>query len=288
MLKKKDELAGNVTIGADPEFAFLDEEARLVIPSRAMKALKTPVSFEPIGIDGSGRVAELRPKESKSVTEVVGNLKKLLQDGINLRPYLSELFFKAGSYTVSEATGGHVHIGFPSQLRESSKFLEYCEKLRDCFSSTIGIISLFLENEKEAIFRRNGSGYGHFYGDGSWREQPWGMEWRPLGSWLTSPEVAEGILAGVKLVANACAPKSEFLEAGVSLVRPSEAIISGCCRAELTPYLKNGLEYLVSLPGWDSAKSSIVPLLTRIKDEKDWGSEENMVETWNLEIPSSV
>lgn len=277
-----------ITLGADPEFAFLDEEARLVVYPKAVRTVRNYSGPEYIGVDGAGRVAELRPDPSESSTKVVSNLKTLLQKGLEVRPYLTELFWKAGGYAVTEPLGGHIHIGHSDDIRGTVKYRSYCGKLGKILSSTVGIISLFLENQKEAIFRRNSSGYGRFYGEDSVRDQPWGMEWRSLSSWLTSPEVAQGMLSGTKLIALACQPDSKELEAGLKLKAPGEDLVSSCNSADLIPYLKNALEFLTSLPKWGECKHKIVPLLRLIKEGKDWGSEVNMIEAWNLEVPSSV
>ena len=103
---------------------------------------------------------------------------------------------------VFRSCGGHVHVGHPSLSS-----LEAKETMVKAMDVTCGLVSLILDNNKEAIERRT------LYGKaGCFRPTKYGIEYRTLSNfWLKSPLFVELIYSLTK-DALMLASKGEFLK----------------------------------------------------------------------------
>lgn len=183
------------TIGADPEFCCLDGRGRMITSTHYVGNSEE----EDFGSDGNGVTFELRPAPSNNPLEIVHNIhdifiRKVLQD-----PQFLKFEWKAGSFHKGYPFGGHIHFGI------NSNQVNFTDAIYN-LDSYCGIVSLLLEKRSEGQARRKDS-YGKM---GDMRTQPWGFEYRPMSSWLSSPYVASAMLCLGKTVMYEMMNNKEF------------------------------------------------------------------------------
>ncbi len=171
-----------VTLGADPEFEYVDPDSEEILNCREMGIQdRVPIagvgSTGRIGSDGSGCQRELRPEPSTSPEGLIENIEKLIQAG------LDEVWSLRGDRF---SLGGHIHIGGVEESRDFGKLLDYYLAPLDVLNSPI----------------RRESNYGKPGSPDSVRKQSYGMEYRtpPVG-WLASKDLAKATLKIVKFAA---------------------------------------------------------------------------------------
>lgn len=171
-----------ITLGADPEFEYIDSDTDKILHCREIGIqdrvpMREGSSTGRIGIDGSGQQRELRPEPASTPEELITNFEKLIQAGLDEKWSL-----KSEKYPC----GGHIHLGGVEESREFGKLLDHYLYPLDALNSAA----------------RKRSGYGAWGSNDSVRKQDWGMEYRspPVG-WLASKELAMITLKIVKLAA---------------------------------------------------------------------------------------
>jgi len=171
-------------MGADPEFGFVrpDDLDDLV---SACDLIEHNLGGR-FGLDGHSDIAELRPLPSINPSKVVQNIYDDMVFGYTRNKETRKFYWRAGSY-VGTPIGGHIHFGTRGLLRSEKK--KYAVRSLDNY---LAQIVLLLENAKE-VSLRNEEDFG-FFSDYRGNDCG-GLEYRVLGSWLTSPRVAEGVLA---------------------------------------------------------------------------------------------
>jgi len=113
------------------------------------------------------------------------------------------LYWKAGTVAEGDGevypTGGHIHFGIHSAVprRVFGDRDVYYKKMTRYLDTYLAQVVRQLENPHELGARLDGE-YG-FLGDHRANEH--GFEYRVLGSWLTSPRVAEGVLCLAQTIA---------------------------------------------------------------------------------------
>ena len=258
-----------ITIGCDPEYGIINN-GRLITPSSVI----TNNTGE-FGIDGSGRVAELRPQYADNPIQLTKNIQDLLRRGVESNPGLKEHKMKAGGMAVDEPIGGHIHFGHPSLKKPDRQRL-----LGDALDRTVSVLTLMVEDQEEAINRRIGSGYGQV-GSGNCRDQAWGVEYRVLPSWLTTPEECEAILALAFIVACEHADDDVMNEA-CSLPAYDHLSFRECDKIGLMYYIEPIVKFIRALPKYEEYEPSIRPLWKLIKNQKVWSCDKDMKDTWSL------
>lgn len=268
-----------ITIGADPEFAFTTKSGTLISPGSVIKSGTTNVQF---GIDGAGRVAELRPSASDTPRGLVKNIRDVLQSGLTRWPNGANYSWKAGGVAEEEPMGGHIHFGH-EMLRDRSIATRVCSAL----NRTLAPIALMCEDKEEAVLRRSLSSYGHLNGGDCWRDQPWGMEYRVLSSWLTSPDDALGILSLGYLVAKNFDNKA-FIDECVDLPEVDPDFFSECNKRVLSFYLQDIAKVLKKAIGWKDLLNDMKPMFSLIINGKSFDTSRDMKESWGLTMPATV
>ena len=183
-------------VGADPEFGFLNKGGQIVNASRVL------FQTNRFGLDGCDAIAEMRPNPSVNPSQVVHNLYMDFARGYQRNESIRELYWKAGSCVGDDdnyATGGHIHLGIHRTVDhkifgDRSQYYRELTRFMDCYLSQV---TRLLEDPDELEYRL-GAEYG-FLGDH--RSNAHGLEYRTVGSWLTSPRVAEGVLCLAQTVA---------------------------------------------------------------------------------------
>jgi len=189
-------------VGADPEFGLLDNQGRLV---EACDVMQVRHRF---GLDGCSAIAEMRPEPSINPSQVVRNLYQDMVEGYYRSEKMQNLRWKAGSVVQSSrhttrdeifTIGGHIHLGIRAAVapRVFGSRESYYEELASYLDTYLAQIMRLLEDPLE-LSDRVENGYGAL---GDYRSNSHGMEYRTLGSWLTSPRIAEGALCLAQTVA---------------------------------------------------------------------------------------
>jgi len=176
-------LGNNFLQGADPEFSLYDEGKNQVVSAKGIISGNSLSSK--FGTDGCGTTAEIRPDPSTDPFEIIKDIRQIMLNAVDSYPELFELKWIAGSYFKGFPLGGHIHFGVPF---EKSKF-DY-NLIAKILTQYVGAASLLLE-KKEDFLSRKKIGYGAF---GEVRQAPHGIEYRTVGSWLTSPYFAASFL----------------------------------------------------------------------------------------------
>lgn len=185
-------------VGADPEFGFLNRSGEIEEANNVMTRVRSK-----FGLDGCSAIAEMRPDPSINPSQVVRNLYNDLLTGYHANPGIQDLYWKAGS-AISDSgdtypTGGHIHLGIHAAItrRVYGERNQYYRDLSAYLDTYLAQVCRLLESPSELKERLQGE-YG-FLGDH--RANSHGLEYRVLGSWLTSPRVAEGVLCLAQAVA---------------------------------------------------------------------------------------
>jgi hypothetical protein len=182
----------DITLGADPEFGLM--QGRSVVSAGDVIPNGTDREF---GCDGGGTAAEIRPRPSTDPLAIVGESRRILQSGAYEFPETLRYKWKAGNVVEGQPLGGHIHFGFLNNQVDRGVVI----RALDTFLAQSCVL---IEGVDEARARRCNSGYGHL---SDHRQQNWGIEYRVLGSWLTSPYIAAGILCLAKSIAYEAAYK---------------------------------------------------------------------------------
>jgi len=169
----------NITLGADPELEFVDQDTKMVLHC-GDAGIQDRIPMSPgsstgrIGKDGSAAQREIRPEPSPTPEGLVENIDKLIGAALD-----EQWSLKGEKYSL----GGHIHIGGITESRDFIKLLDY-------YLAPLSILNSSM---------RSGSSYGK---SGDYRKQPYGLEYRvPPAGWLASRRLATITLKIVKLVA---------------------------------------------------------------------------------------
>ena len=192
-----------VTLGADPEFVFVDPETNRV--KGACELVRN--SGGQFGTDGCPTVAELRPSAANTAHGVILNIKKAIKKELARNRRLLRYSWFAGAQKAGYALGGHIHFGMPLD----NEFV----RMLDVF---LAIPCIRLERKAEGRARKRS--YGHL---SNVETKPWGFEYRTLATWLGSERKAFAILSVAGHMANLWKSHPDILralyvEAGGNLV----------------------------------------------------------------------
>jgi hypothetical protein len=183
------------TIGADPEFACLKARGGVV----AANDFINDDEDSEFGCDGNGITFEIRPAPSKDPIEVVNNIHDIFVRQTIKDPQFLKFRWLAGTWHNGYPFGGHVHFGIPSRLIAHKDAVDFLDHY-------VGVVSLLMEIKRHGVKRRD-DGYGHM---GDMRVQPWGFEYRPMSSWVSSPYVSAAMLCLSKTVMYEVLNNSKF------------------------------------------------------------------------------
>jgi hypothetical protein len=258
-----------ITIGADPEFGYLDN-GRLVTPRTVC-----PNLGEAFGVDGCSSIAELRPKYGSTPGELTENIRKVLMKGVKDNPNVLPLHMKAGGFVGDNAIGGHIHFGHDGLLNENKRMA-----LNKALNRTVAVLVMMVEDPSEAINRRVGTGYGSIE-DRSYNPQDWGVEYRVLPSWLTHPKECESILSAAFILASEFQDE-EILDDAQSLPGFNTQAFKECDKLQLLYHIPPIVKFMRKLPLYEKYEDQVNYLFRMIKDRSCWSFNANMLDTWGL------
>lgn len=173
------------TIGADPEFAIVNRNNRVIQAGDYF----SDDNGEQFGCDGNGITFEVRPDPSKEPLQVVNNIHDIFVRQVIAEPEFLKFKWLSGSFQHGYPLGGHVHFGISNRHVSHEVAVNFLDHY-------VGLISLLLEVKRDGKRRRDDD-YGSM---GDYREQEWGFEYRPMSSWLSSPYIAAAMLCLSKTV----------------------------------------------------------------------------------------
>lgn len=165
--KKEEKCIYKVKLGADPEFEQLSSwnSYTVTVPTNIHTY---QCETGEIGIDGAGYQIEFRPDPADTPEEIVANIRYLF------RELTVPVSIKGDKYPL----GGHIHIGLPFELRGNSLIRRAVVEILDDF---LGRKLLSLSGEARGCYKSLGT----------YREQPHGIEYRPVpASYLLNPDFA--------------------------------------------------------------------------------------------------
>jgi hypothetical protein len=170
-----------IMLGADPELELVDGDTNEIIHCKNAgirdRVLIGNTEEGRIGHDGMGAQRELRPEPAPTPEGLVGNIEKLITQG------LDEVWSLEGN---KYPLGGHIHLGGVTESFEFGKLLDYYLGPLCCLNGRA----------------RLESSYGKIGSKDNIRKQPHGIEFRtPPAGWLSSKELAMITLIIVKMAA---------------------------------------------------------------------------------------
>ncbi len=166
-------LVNHFSLGADPEFAFVDKNQRYIHAEKlGMNTLL------PFGCDMAGRQAELRAYSSRFVLEVVASLVDTLR-WIPSFYATNSLQWLAPAFINRDGCGGHVHFGRKRPTRDAE--IDILNSITNLLTK-MGVFDI--QGTKDRTDLTNFGKLGDF------RFQSHGYEYRTFPTWLSSPWVA--------------------------------------------------------------------------------------------------
>lgn len=163
-------LVNRYMIGADPEFAFMDEGVYIHAEKIGMNTLL------PFGCDMAGRQAELRAEPSRWAVEVLASMTDALRWIPTFHPQANTLKWCAMPVIGLDGCGGHWHIG----RKRPNRDLEV--KVLDSVTFTLSQTGVY--NREKMHERQRVTKFGR---PGDVRLQTHGYEYRTAPTWLYSP-----------------------------------------------------------------------------------------------------
>jgi hypothetical protein len=181
-LMQNPRLINRFTVGADPEFTFINS---LNVQTPAMEmGLQTGLAF---GMDMNGRLVELRPTPSRFVLNVVASMLAELRWLAAIKPETLGHTWLSTPYDGQDGVGGHTHFARKSYAVEDQSALKSLYWI---------LLKLNVFNIKANDSRINRTKYGKAE---DFRFQKHGFEYRAYPSWLGSPWVAYLVITLSKL-----------------------------------------------------------------------------------------
>ena len=162
--------------GADPEFSLYMKKGDYIPANKFFKGDGI------IGVDGMSSTGEIRPRPNENVIYVVSDIKNILKKTAEHESMKDKEIY-AGNYS-GNPIGGHIHIEIPGK---KEKKIELGRELIQRMDKILFDVVTCSIEDKKGLKMRQEHGYGK---RGNYNEVPWGIEYRPCGSWLLSPEIS--------------------------------------------------------------------------------------------------
>lgn len=264
------------SIGADPEFVAISKiNPNAIVYAydlcRSTPAFSACPEIDSCGTDGCESIFELRAEPSYEPLEVISNIHDILQGFLARSPKAFNYQWRAGSF-YCKPLGGHIHLGHLDIRRHPLRYTE-------AMAQYIGVLSILLEKRSEALMRRM-SGYGD---KNNIRRPSFGIEYRALGSWLTSPYIAAAILCLTKIVIH------EALNNKLKIPRRITSMHFAACdithARSLYPTIWKEITQMELYPKY-AAYIEIIKYL--IDNKLSWNPKVDMKKTWGLANPAAT
>lgn len=252
-------------MGTDLEFMLRNRDGKMVLASKYLRRNGT-VGCDALSIRRDGKrfpLAEIRPEPQSSPLQLVKNIEASLQEAKRLLPRTVQWI--AGSMPFRNfGIGGHIHF---SDLPLSSRLVR-------ALDTYLALPVLMLEDETTAAKRR--PKYG-FLGDIRIKSHG-GWEYRTLGSWIVSPEIAKAVLCLAYIVA------ANFRELNNTyLVRPDlqRAFYRGE-KEKLRSYFNKVWDEIQQLPDYFTYEDELAVIGDMVERRERWDEQHDIKPAWNI------
>lgn len=212
-------------IGADPEFLLRSEDGT------PMYAGNVPGFTYEGSLGSDGPLAEVRPNPEVSPTNMIKNIRQILNSDPNIETiknykWEAACFYNAPDLSREFSIGGHIHIGTPLQISQfiinklpddfTNKTLLF-SNLQKLIDEYVAIPLIKLDGKENTIKRRNHYGtFGDFRSDGG------RLEYRTIsGMWLLHPKIATAVVGTVKAISDSYFKLIEQNNYDTKLLSPS-------------------------------------------------------------------
>lgn len=258
-----------IVLGADPEFALLDNANRRV---SARHHLSGRQNFA--GVDGYDVTGEIRPAPASNPKDLVRNIHLCLSllwstlHSSGIRPV-------AGAWQGGQALGGHIHLG--GYLVEPPMRII----TRNLLDKTLGVYFRAVSTKGD-IGKRRVAGYGRL---GCVRNQSHGLEYRTPPSWIISRTMAMSVAKLTYELFNACVQRPE-LHGQIRQFALSEPTIELLEEWTSNHYPKLREFGKVSVGFINQILGRRLPgneLLDLVANSRKWNDGENLFDTWGID-----
>ena len=261
-----------ITIGCDPEFGLVGMHGLVANAQHAFSG-----AHPYLGWDHGGSVAEIRPPASRSPIGLVSNIKTIIKESAAMSSWAGFLKWSAGSAVKEQPIGGHIHFGAITSCETLHPNGKYFYKVLHALDSILAPIGIALEHRNEAATRRSGD-YGHL---GDFRPQDWGFEYRPLSSWLVSPEIAVGILSLAFIIVNEY-DNDELMKKAEVLPRMQERDYNRADQCQIYRAAVTAINFAEKLPLYNKLYRFIFPIFWMVGHKIKWDTSKSMLDTWRI------
>ncbi|WP_018133365.1 putative amidoligase domain-containing protein [Effusibacillus pohliae] len=255
-------------MGTDLEFMLRNPEGRLVVASKYLPR-SGKVGCDALSIRRAGTrfpLAEIRPDPSSSPLRLVKNIEDTLLEAKRMIP--RQLHWLAGSMPLRNyGIGGHIHF---SNLPLSSQLVK-------ALDNYLALPVMMLEDTSASSRRR--PKYG-FLGDVRLKSHG-GWEYRTLGSWLISPDIAKAVVCLAYLVANHYRQlkRAPFLSPELQ-----RAFYLGDKRM-LRPYFEEIWGDIQQTGTYERYKEELDLIADMVRNEESWDELADIRRAWGIRYP---
>ncbi|CAG7648428.1 hypothetical protein ACFQI7_12665 [Paenibacillus allorhizosphaerae] len=255
----------DVMLGADPEFLLLNSRGKVTFASNYAEK-EGAFGCDAIVLPSRRKIfplAELRPKPSTDIRELVVNLHRTMQIAAK----------RIGDPEVRWVAGGMPVRGFPLGGHIHFSGIELCSRLLRVLDNYIALPLTLLEDGTTGMRKPK---YG-FLGDFR-RQRHGGFEYRVLPSWMVSPDIAKGVLALAKVTAE------HYRLLNLRPLADAEVLKAyyGGDKARIRPMLQSLWKDLEKVPGYAKYESYLLPLRRRMLQMRPWKELDDIRPKWKI------
>jgi hypothetical protein len=301
-------------LGSDPEFSFILQGRRVnaceLLDANLLRKkgfYKKNYGFDceggQIGWDGCNATAELRPKPSNSINEIIKNIKSIL---VETHKYLPT--FDMTVLSTFAPVGGHIHFEITRELHENPRKVQLVHKKLSSFYLPILIsenkINLRLRSG-DTMNNQNGSGfYGSltdFHSDNQYQRPDGGYDFTyefrtPSAEWLISEKICEATFAYLATVYNEILFRPENFKEYMDIVYKNNEQAIALHRLAVTNFvgitegvferIKKAVRTFELYPEFKEQIEYILNPKKVVSDKKAAGY--NIVDGWNLPKAANI
>ncbi|MBD0380447.1 putative amidoligase domain-containing protein [Paenibacillus sedimenti] len=252
-------------LGSDPEFLLLSPQGKVVYADRFLTR-DGAVGCDAIVLSGHRLIlplAELRPQPSADPRELARNLHHTMQLAARAIPDESLAWLSGGMPVRGYPLGGHIHF---SRCWLNGHLLR-------ALDNYLALPLILIEGDTTRDRRPR---YGYL---GDFRRKSYGgFEYRPLPSWMQSPDITRGVFALASLIAD-----NYWLLPWRPLQEPDvqSAYYRGDKQA-LKPVVARLWHELSQLKAYGLYASMLDRLRARIETMEPWNEREDIRKAWKI------
>jgi len=253
-------------MGADPEFMIANSKNGRMISASDFFPREGIVGCDNIRIPSRQQrpIAEIRPKPDESPLELLNNIKQALNTAKKLAPYRNTRWLAGSQPFNGYAIGGHIHFSN----------VEFGSHLLRALDTYLALPVFLIEDQETAVKRRKKYG---FLADYRLKEYG-GFEYRTLGSWLVSEDIALAVLCLANIVAN----NYHKLTRNCFVTALAQKAFYEGDQAGLRHFFDDIWVDLTKLDCYQDYQEHLQVLYDLIKSESVWDEKKDFRKVWSL------